>query len=266
MIRPSFSTVKLERPLALGPATETWLARGAGRPIVVRRFVRLPPPDGWPAPPDPAVLFALNHPSVCRFLGVAMDAHGVACHVFERLDGRPLATCIADGGLDAPGVRSLLACGLRGLRWLHARSNVAPRVHGDLSPANVFVVGNGRAKLLDLLATVPGEYPAGSGIVFGTLAYAAPEVLAGAPPDGRSDVWSMALLAVAASGIPIPWAGLGSPLATLPAVKAADLGALAAQCRLSDGERALVAQMLSIEPSRRPSAEQALRMPARRPM
>lgn len=260
MIPPPSATLKLERPISLGPATETWLARGEGRPVVVRRFVRLPPPEGWPPPPDPAVLRALNHPSVCRFLGVATDVHGVPCHVFERLEGRTLAARIATGGLDAPGVRHLLECGLRGLRWIHVRSEVSPRVHGDVSPANVLVLDDGRAKLLDLLATVPGEHPAGPGIVFGTLAYAAPEVLAGTPPDRRSDVWSLALLAVAASGVPLPWAGLGTPLATLPAIEAEDPGALAARCRLSDGERALVAQMLSRDPSLRPSAEQALRL------
>jgi serine/threonine protein kinase len=74
-------------------------------------------------------------------------------------------------------------------------------VHRDLKSANVMVTSEGRAKVLDfgLARRIPGvdeatrsETLSSVGVVAGTLAYMAPEVLRGAPGDARSDIWRWA--------------------------------------------------------------------------
>jgi transcriptional regulator with GAF, ATPase, and Fis domain len=78
-----------------------------------------------------------------------------------------------------------LADALDALGWLHA----AGIVHGDVKPDNVLVREDGSGVLIDLsaaqrLAHRPGE-------ISGTLRYLAPEVLAGAPPSPRSDLFAL---------------------------------------------------------------------------
>lgn len=69
-------------------------------------------------------------------------------------------------------------------------------VHGDLQPKNVLVARDGRIKVTGLAApslfAAPSVLVAGVGLT-GVLRQA-PEVLAGAPPSPRSDVWSLGAL------------------------------------------------------------------------
>ena len=88
-------------------------------------------------------------------------------------------------------------------RW---RKVLRPRtkgiVHRDLKPDNVFVLSDGRVKILDFgLAkrmleaddnTVSGHGPGTQpGAVLGTAGYMAPEQVRGKPADARSDIFSL---------------------------------------------------------------------------
>jgi hypothetical protein len=79
-------------------------------------------------------------------------------------------------------------------------------VHGDLKPAHVRVPDDGRARLLDLGAAVArARRGDGGAAVAITPGYAAPELLAGARPSAKSDLFGLGALAwAAATGSPPP--------------------------------------------------------------
>jgi serine/threonine protein kinase len=108
----------------------------------------------------------------------------------ELLDGRPLAAYLreAGDGLAPHLVRRVL----RGIGDALGFAHAAGISHGDLNPANVFVSRGDRVKLIDFgSATRNGEPSAAAA----TFAYASPQVLEGAPPEIRDDVFSFGCIA-----------------------------------------------------------------------
>lgn len=211
---------RLVRPLTLGPHCEVWVARERGRDVIVRRYdaaARSGPPGPWPLPPDPQVLQALNGPGVNRFLDASYDEEGALLLAFEHLDGRSLAAVLRGGPLPPGQVQAMVDGLAPALDRLHRGTAVSPRLHGDVSPGNILALDGGGFVLVDLLATPPGEYPAGPGIVFGTLPYLASSVLAGEAPSEAADRESLAWVAVAAATGKLPWAAARSPVEVLDA-------------------------------------------------
>ncbi|MBL0219219.1 MAG: serine/threonine protein kinase [Myxococcales bacterium] len=87
-------------------------------------------------------------------------------------------------------------------------------VHRDVSPANIMVSFDGVVKLCDFgiaKAAMLGDQLTNPGQVKGKYAYMSPEQTIGAPLDGRSDVFSLAILlwscsrARRSSGAGMPW-------------------------------------------------------------
>ena len=77
---------------------------------------------------------------------------------------------------------------IEGLAAIHA----AGIVHRDVTPNNILRMNDGRLVLSDFgLALLDGET---TGFMAGTPKYVAPEVLAGARADQRSDVWQLGLV------------------------------------------------------------------------
>ncbi len=118
------------------------------------------------------------------------------------LAGRPVAAGAPSRGRRGPGLRPAVAAGqLRrvaaiieelaiGLDRVHALGFV----HRDLKPENVFLPEGGAATLLDFgLACGAGEGsgPFGDELCVGTMSYAAPEQILGAPVDARTDVYAL---------------------------------------------------------------------------
>ena len=204
-------------------------------------------------------LAALDHPALPRVrdLGVlASDLGplpaGTVYFTADAIDGVPLLEAVA-AAPRAERPRLLWSAAIDVASAL-AHVHAAGLCHCDVTPANVLVSGAGdraRAVLIDLgLSAARGVV----GEARGTLAYMAPEALAGVV-DARGDLWGLgATLHHAAAGTP-PFA-------------AADRGQLVrailrgAPPRLEDGVAPgvadLVARLLAREPAARPPSALAV--------
>jgi len=132
----------------------------------------------------------LQHPHLATCLDDG-EFDGVPFIVCELLDGASLRAYTGAGHvLAAEQVAELLAGVASALAYMHA----AGVVHADVKPGNLMFARCGVIKLIDLgsthCLTAPGDYPRSA-----TPTYAAPEILYGAPPDPRDDVYSLCVLA-----------------------------------------------------------------------
>jgi tetratricopeptide (TPR) repeat protein/TolB-like protein len=175
----------------------------------------------------------LNHPNICTI-------HEVGIHdnqpfiVMELVEGEPLSHIIPAGGLPAEDV---VRYG-RQIADALAHAHHGGVTHRDLKSANVLIMRDGRAKVLDFgLARAlsretlndlsqSGSSITAEGNVAGTLSVMAPEMLRGEPADERSDIWSLGVLLCemasgqrpfrGATGFELSGAILHAPPAPLP--------------------------------------------------
>ena len=144
---------------------------------------------------------ALNHPNICTIHEVG-EHEGQAFIVMEHVEGKPLRQLIPADGLP---VENVIRYGTQ-IADAMAQAHERGIVHRDLKSANVVITPEGRAKVLDfgLAARMPqadaeavtqtqGALPH-AGMLVGTLAYMAPEVLRGEAATARSDVWALGVL------------------------------------------------------------------------
>jgi len=111
--------------------------------------------------------------------GLCLEGESYAWVAMSRLEGGDLSTqWTADSPITVHRAVAIFAGVAIGLAAAHA----AGEVHGDIKPTNIVLDADGRGVLVDLgLAEGPTD----------TLAYAAPECLAGRRPSRRSDVFSL---------------------------------------------------------------------------
>jgi eukaryotic-like serine/threonine-protein kinase len=117
-------------------------------------------------------------------------ADGHVFIVMEHVAGRTLARAASDEGpMDSPKAARIGADIATALAHAHARGVV----HRDVAPGNVMLTPEGDVKVLDfgIARAARGSGQAASSSVHGTIAYAAPEVLAGADGDARVDVYGL---------------------------------------------------------------------------
>jgi eukaryotic-like serine/threonine-protein kinase len=132
---------------------------------------------------EAAVLSSLDDPNVVRLYEYVESDAGAAI-VMELVDGVSLREILSrQGQTTAEAALVVLQGSLLGLAAAH-RQGV---VHRDYKPENVLVNGDGVSKLTDFgIAARAGDRP----IPAGTLSYAAPEQMRGAPATPASDVYS----------------------------------------------------------------------------
>lgn len=243
---------RLGRPLSFGPSVEVWSVRLGSRRAVVRRYPPPRPGTPWPPPPDPTVLAVINHPALVRYLGHWRDDEDAELHAFAELQGETLAEALRRGPLLAGRWTEVMAACARGLRWLHERCPVAPRLHGDVSPSNIHLSTDGSVRWLDVRADRPSIGPAGPGVLVGTLPYLAPEVLAGGRATQASEVYALGLVALRAAIGPLPWGTVSSPREVLEAFHRTPPASLARA--LPAPAASLLSGMLLQSPDDRPTA------------
>ena len=194
---------RLLRRLGQGGMGEVWLAeRADGRiasPVALKlvhqsvmssvanaRFDR-----------ERSILASLDHAHIARLLDAGFADDGRPYLALEYVDGTPLTEwcdrqrCTVG---ERVGVFQQVASAVQ-----YAHANLV--VHRDLKPANIFVTRDGQVKLLDFgiarlllngeASATPLTRAAGRPL---TLAYAAPEQIAGLPMTAASDVYSLGVV------------------------------------------------------------------------
>ena len=135
--------------------------------------------------------------------GEFIDEEGKLRHYIdmEFLEGMDVGkACLATGRFeDVDRAVKVIGYAADALAAAHERGIV----HRDIKPENVFLSRRGTrsdyVKILDFgIARLTGELATGTrtrtGAIFGTPGYMSPEQANGLHPDGRSDVWSLAVL------------------------------------------------------------------------
>jgi CRP-like cAMP-binding protein len=134
------------------------------------------------------LIAALEHENIVRVLGVEERFRTVFI-IMEWLEGQTLRGLLDDARrLSAREAASILAQVCRALAHAHGRAVI----HQDVNPANIFLLPDGKVKLLDF--GMAG--PCGSlGRMTGTPHYMAPEQVQCLPVDERTDVYALGVTA-----------------------------------------------------------------------
>ena len=142
------------------------------------------------------VLSALSHPNLLAIYDVGTQ-DGIHFLVSELLEGVSLRQRLNEGPLPLRKAVDYAVQTANGLGAAHGKNIV----HRDLKPDNIFIIEDGRVKVLDFglakqtaeagenTATI-GALATEPGVVLGTAGYMSPEQVRGKPADARSDIFS----------------------------------------------------------------------------
>jgi serine/threonine-protein kinase len=150
---------------------------------------------------------ALNHPNVITLHDLALTDDrdtgfppGMLYLVLEYLEGKGLDEIMDARRLGVEECVEIAIQVLEGLKVAH-QSRI---LHRDITPSNVMLTPDGRAKLLDFgLSKIliegardssKGTRHTGEGMIVGTLDYLSPEQALGSPLDERSDLFSFGIV------------------------------------------------------------------------
>jgi serine/threonine protein kinase/Tol biopolymer transport system component len=153
------------------------------------------------------VVGALNHPNILGIYDVGTH-EGSPYLVSELLEGESLRDHMGNKALPSRRAMEYATQMARGLAAAHEKGVI----HRDLKPDNIYVLNDGRVKILDfglaklvreesLGATVSGSQTMGHphegttpGQVMGTVGYMSPEQVKGQPADHRTDIFSFGVI------------------------------------------------------------------------
>ncbi len=247
--RPTVGDYELERQIGTGASGTVWRAHSRGPVARVVALKRLRVGGGAGELErlrrEATLLTELDHPHIVRVLEVLHDADGIAL-AMQFAPGGSLDDLLAERARLAPGqVVAVAAPVADALASAHRRGIL----HGDVKPANVLFTSDGEPLLSDfgVARTLGGRT---SEQVSGTAEYVAPELLDGAHPDPRADVYSLGVVCYQALAGQPPYTG-PVPLAV---VKAAEVGRhlrLGSLTHVPERLAAVVERAMDRDPERR---------------
>src|SRR6266478_4154906 len=191
----------IEQELGRGGAGTVFIAqdRTLGRAVAIKILTHAPDAHALARFAQEArAAGALEHPNILAVHDVGVH-EGVPFIVSELLRGRTLRARLGEGPLQAREATDLALQLARGLVATHEQGIL----HRDLKPENLFLLEDGRLKILDfglakLLPSAPtggdrdpgGNIGTVSGAILGTVPYMSPDQVRGRPADARSDVFA----------------------------------------------------------------------------
>jgi hypothetical protein len=210
------------------------------------------------------LLSSVEHPAVVRVIDFGQSEEGT-CLVMELAEGETLLQALEAGPMDPERGRRVLVQLAEGLAAIHEKGII----HRDLKPENVVLTPGPRgeqARLLDFgIARLVEPDPDSRGlsqvgVVLGTPEYLSPEQAMGQPLDGRSDVYSLGVLAYRMLTGQLPFQGPNARDFLLQHVSAAPrpLLQLAPQVASQPELSAVVMRALAKDPKARPQSAQEL--------
>ncbi len=196
---------QLERELASGGMGTIWVAFDPQlrRRVALKRLraESLASPDAAQRFEREALAIArLQSPNVVHVYDYGVSDQGEPYIAMELLEGQDLSRAMERMPRWSPAAFGpVMTQVARALSQAHA----VGVVHRDLKPANIFLARSGAEEVVKVLdfgiaameeGTSEGGRPGSLGIV-GTPQYMSPEQVRGRPVDGRSDLWSLAVVA-----------------------------------------------------------------------
>ena len=194
---------------------------------------------------------ALSHPNIAAIYDVGESAESPWL-VMEYVSG--------------PSLRSVVREPLSERVWLHYASQIASAlghahtrgiVHRDVKPENILTTEDGNLKIIDFGLARAFQDQSASGTItqpntfIGTLAYAAPELIAGGAASARSDVYSAGVVLYEMACAEHPFAGLKGH-ALVSAIEAGSYPACNSRNpRVTAGIAAVIQLAMSREPAAR---------------
>ncbi len=142
----------------------------------------------------------LNHPNVCAIYDFGETSDGLIYLAMEFIEGESLTSLIEKNGyLAAPRAATIIHQAADALAVAHDYGIV----HRDLKPDNIMIAkdrdGADVVKVVDFgiakASSSDAQKVTKTGLVVGTPEYMSPEQLAGDKLDGRSDIYSLGLVA-----------------------------------------------------------------------
>jgi serine/threonine-protein kinase len=142
----------------------------------------------------------LNHPNIAAIYDFGETSEGLIYLAMEFVEGQSLTALVEKSGtLSAPRAASIIHQAADALGVAHD----AGIVHRDLKPDNIMIArgrdGGDLVKVVDFgiakASSSDAQKVTKTGLVVGTPEYMSPEQLAGDKLDGRSDVYSLGLVA-----------------------------------------------------------------------
>ena len=241
------------RPLGTGGSGSVWLCRDEQNGLeVALKIVAREGKAAQRAEREAHAASRLRHPSCLRAYAFARDPRHVYI-AYEFVPGQTFREAMRAGQLNDREAIEACAQICDGLAHAH-RAGI---LHRDVKPSNVLLADGDQvsARLLDfgLARMAEAETLTAQGDVPGTLAYIAPERLAGEDATEAADVWSVGvMLWEALAGRHPFWQT--SMLETARAIEAGARPLSELRPDLPKAMLQLVDRALSLNPSRRPSA------------
>jgi serine/threonine-protein kinase len=133
----------------------------------------------------------LSHPGIVTIYDIGEEGE-LAYIAMECVEGLTLDRLVAADPPDGRLILSILSQTAAALDYAHKRGIV----HRDIKPANIIVHARKEAKITDFgVAKIQSHQMTHAGSMIGTPNYMSPEQIQGRPVDGRSDQYSLAVIA-----------------------------------------------------------------------